>query len=273
MLQKGGTIRARSWKTRFLKSTIVRTMATGVLWGVYGEKDTLCCAFAVDGNERCTDINGAEIGLTDDTQIGVVDAAQLSEEALEAWRAFFWKKGTKAVVRQFEAPARYIPAEFIEDRYMGLTVSVGYARAATDYDPYSYDPEAYIDGNFIDVSAIAQDRHQDTGELLIEYVRVSRDMPDFDDMTDHQKRLLNRDLIRLDSVLHPEKKAAEIVATGSQAEVKSLTDTHLITPDNITQMLGVAIDKKNTDAVSYLLELKQEWLGDVNDPFAEFTLD
>ena len=273
MLQTGSSDAYSEWKATFMGSVILRRLSAGVLWGVYDKKDQLLQPFSVDMDGKCFGANEESIELKAGDLIGVVDAAQLSEEALVAWRTFFWKKGTKAIIRQFEAPARYVPAQYVEKRYMELTLGVGYARNVLGYDPYSDDAGAILEGSFISLFAIHQYKHQAEGELTVDEIKIRKSMPNFADMTDHQKRLLNRDLIRLDSVLHPEKKVAEIVATGSQAEVKSLTDTHLITPDNITQMLGVAIDKKNTDAVSYLLELKQEWLGDVNDPFAEFTLD
>jgi hypothetical protein len=273
MLQSGETMPAKQWKNRYVKSNMVRTLASGILWGVYEENDTLLRPFAVDANARCLDLNGAEICLADDDRIGVVDAAQLTDEDLEAWRVFFWKKGTKAVVRQFEAPARYVSSRFVPRRYMDLTFGMGYACNVLGYNPYS-DGDATIVGNYLRVIATPCERGL-VGEdkMKVYHAQIEKPLPAFSAMTDHQKRLFNRDLIRLDSVLHPQKKAEEAVASGSQEEIGILADMRLITPDNITQMLGIAMDKKNTDAVSYLMQLKQDWLGDVSDPFAEFTLD
>ena len=56
-------------------------------------------------------------------------------------------------------------------------------------------------------------------------------------------------------------------------QIKSFVDTHLITADNITDMLGLAIKHKCTEATAYLMQCKQDWIGEVQDHFAQFTLD
>ena len=37
--------------------------------------------------------------------------------------------------------------------------------------------------------------------------------------------------------------------------------------------LGLAIKHKRTEATAYLMQCKQDWIGEVQDPFAQFTLD
>ena len=154
--------------------------------------------------------------------------------------------------------------------YEELTVSVGYAFNALGMGSVDSSQFASIDCNYIDVAL-----HARWGDEVMEITDISfaQNIPAFDQMTDHQKRLWNRDIIRLDSILHPEKQVKEIVCAGDVAQIKSFVDTHLITADNITDMLGLAIKHKRTDATAYLMQCKQDWIGEVQDPFAEFTLD
>ena len=179
-------------------------------------------------------------------------------------------EGTKAVIRQFEMPGRYVTKELVAKRYEKLTVSVGYAFNALGMGSVESSQYANINCNYIDVALHARWGDDD---MEITSISFAKETPDFDQMTNHQKRLWNRDIIRLDSILHPEKRVKEIVISGDVEQVKSFVDTHLITPDNITDMLGLAIKHKRTETTAFLMQLNHEWLGDVQDPFAEFTLD
>ena len=270
MLYYGKSLSFADWKAQYLSSTILKTLAGGILWGIFDEKDTLLQPFCLAPDGRLTDASGDEVLPQDQDRISVVDASQLSPEALEAWRTLFWRKGTKAVIRQFEMPGRYVTKEFAKERYEGLTVSVGYAFNALGTESIESAQYASIDCNYIDVAL-----HARWGDEVMEITDISfaKNVPAFDQMTDHQKRLWNRDIIRLDSILHPEKQVEEIVCAGDVAQIKSFVDTHLITADNITDMLGLAIKHKRTDATAYLMQCKQDWIGEVQDPFAQFTLD
>lgn len=272
MLYEGKTQPYAAWKRVYTKSFIVRMMARGILWGVYAEGDELLVPFRIDPNGVPCDVNGAPVGIADTAMIGVVDAAQLTEDQLAAWRSVFWKeedggKAKKSIVRQFECPVRYVTGEHLENRYMGLTVTVGYASTVLGYNPYSREG-VVMDGNFIEVGLIPQKNSDDL--LEVDELRVQGAMPAYADMSCAMKRLFNRDLIRLDSVLHPEKKTAEIVSTGTQDEVVALVKTHMITADNVLQMINVAAGKAENAA--YLLQCRQEWLGDLVDPFQDFEL-
>ena len=109
--------------------------------------------------------------------------------------------------------------------------------------------------------------------MEISDISIDHAPPPYGQMTDHQKRLWNRDILRLDSVLHPEKRLEVIVARGDVGEIKLCVETHLITGDNITDMVGLVIQHKRTEATAYLMQLKQDWIGEVQDPFSQFTLD
>ena len=109
--------------------------------------------------------------------------------------------------------------------------------------------------------------------MEISKILFAKKIPAFDQMTDHQKRLWNRDVICLDSILHPEKHVEDVVSAGDMDQIKPFVNTHLITADNITDMLGLAIKHKRTEATAYLMQCKHDWIGDVRDPFARFTLD
>lgn len=270
LLYEGRPIEYTRWKSLFLGAVIPRTLASGILWGVYGKDDSLLQPFSLTSAGSFCDDNGTEITLKETDLIGVVDAAQLTPEALDAWRTLFWGKGVKAVVRQFEAPGRYVAPELAKSRYEGLTVSTGYAMNALGGESVDSSRVASIDGSFITVNLFTT-----WGDDLLKITDIClvQNIPAFDQMTDHQKRLWNRDIIRLDSILHPEKRVREIVISGDVEQVKSFVDTHLITPDNITDMLGLAIKHKRTEATAYLMQCKQDWIGEVQDPFAEFTLD
>lgn len=270
MLYSGSSMPYADWKAQYLSSVILKTLAGGILWGVFDGKDTLLQPFCLNADGRPADASGNEVLPQDSDHISVVDASQLSPEALEAWRALFWGKGTKAVVRQFELPGRYVTKELATKRYEKLTVSVGYAFNALEMGSVDSSQFASIDCNYIDVAL-----HARWGDEVMEISDISfaQNIPAFDQMTDHQKRLWNRDIIRLDSILHPEKQVEEIVCAGDVTQIKSFVDTHLITADNITDMLGLAIKHKRTETTAFLMQLKHEWLGDVQDPFAEFKLD
>lgn len=191
-------------------------------------------------------------------------------ESVDTWRTYFWRKGTKAVIRQFESPGRYVTPELAEVRYDGLTVPIGYAKNALNLQGFEGSRTADINGSFIHVAL-----HATWGEEDMEISDISIDHapPPYGQMTDHQKRLWNRDILRLDSVLHPEKRLEVIVARGDVGEIKLCVETHLITGDNITDMVGLVIQHKHTEATAYLMQLKQDWIGEVQDPFSQFTLD
>lgn len=270
MLYYGKSLSFADWKAQYLSSTILKTLAGGILWGVFDGKDALLQPFCLNVDGQLTDAFGNEVLPQDSDHISVVDASQLSPEALEAWRSLFWGKGTKTVIRQFETPGSYVTKELVAKRYEKLTVSVGYAFNALEMGSVESSQYASIDCNYIDVAL-----HARWGDEVMEISNISfaQNIPAFEQMTDHQKRLWNRDIIRLDSILHPEKQVEEIVCAGDVTQIKPFVDTHLITADNITDMLGLAIKHKRTEATAYLMQLKQDWLGNVQDPFAQFSLD
>lgn len=273
MLQTGRAFSFDEWKKQYMESAILRTLAGGILWGEYDEKDNLLRPFQVSPNGICMDAEGTEIRLNGDRLISVVDAAQLTPEALETWRGIFWGKKTKAAIRQFEAPAHYVLAEYVETRYMDLVISLGYARKVLGYNPYGDFGNPRIDCNFIHVFAAPTGSYHPESDLKVDTVKIGKKLPVFGKLPCHQKRLWNRDLVRLDSILHPEKKAADIVAEGNAEKVEQLVEMRMITPDNIARMINTAIDKQHAPITAYLMQLKEYWLGDLEDPFAEFSLD
>ena len=274
MLYDGYTVSVKTWEADFLSAKIARRLSTGILWGAYEGQDSLLYPFRVDLSGTAFGQDGEPVTIGQDSRIGVVDAAQLSPEALEAWRGYFWTDEMKSIVRQFEAPARYVPLNCVEDRYKGCSVPVGYAMSVVGYDPYreGYGNTVYTD-KYLNIRFWIEYKHQDWGELPVQEVHVSDELPDFDHMTDHQKRLWNRVLIRADSVFKPWKKVAAVVASGDTEQVRIMIDTSLITQDNIQDMINLATQRKQTEVTAMLLEQKHEWMGELTDPFAELKLD
>jgi hypothetical protein len=190
---------------------------------------------------------------------------------LEAWRSYFWGEHIKPAIRQFEAPAKYIPMECVEERYSHCEMPIGYATAALGYDCHEGIVALPMEGKYMSIYFTTVTRHQAFGSLKYWYteLKISKD---FDQLNDHEKRIWNRDIIHFDSVLHPEKQIEPLIQEGDIASIKSFVDTNLITPDNISDLTGFAIKEKRVEISAYLMELKKKWLGDLQDPFSAFTL-
>lgn len=267
MLYSGAAIPLSEWRGKFWSNTVVRTLSQSILWGVYGPNDTLCTPFCLDSNGTFMNVTGEPIHIANDDAIGVVDAAQLSSDEQRAWCTVFWGKGTTAVVRQFEAPGRYVTKDLAIKRYERLAVPVGYA---INVFGIKRNEIMQLTCNYLNVTLYAR---RDSDQMDVKKISFGRNIPVYEQMTDHQKRLWNRDIIRLDSLLHPQRQAEEIVCNGDVEQIKPLVDMYLITADNISDMLGFAIQNNRTEAIAYLMQLKQDWLGDVLDPFSQFELD
>jgi len=272
LLYSGKSLQASVWREKYLSNVILRTMSEGILWGVFDKEDNLQKALRIDAAGNTIDIDGSIIELDKSDLIGVVDAAQLPDDVLEKWRSVFWGEHIEATVRQFEAPARYYgtPKDAAR-RYENCTMTVGYAIAIGMYNPYSDDAGFCYSGAYISIQLFTEYRHQDSGELVNKGVDISLDK-NFSDLSDHEKRLWNRDIIHFDSVFHPEKKIEALIETGDVETIKALAETHLISPDNITDLVGLSVKLKQIAVSAYLLDLKNEWLGDLVDPFSEYKL-
>lgn len=154
-----------------------------------------------------------------------------------------------------------------------MKISVAQAARISAYDPYDEDSSSGIEGEYIRAEVVPDKWHTMEGDVTVDEVEVKKGLPEFSMMTDRQKRLWNQDLLYLDHVLHPERRTAEIIEKGAIEEVRAQVETHLITPDNITEMIGVSVKNGHTDVTAYLMQIKEDWLGELEDPFAKFSLD
>jgi len=272
MLQTGETLSMEVWKKRYLSNIVMRTLACSLLWGVYSDTDELLMPFRFTREGAFVDENDQSLELADSTLVSVVDGAQLSEEALEGWRKVFYAMGTRPVIRQFETPGRFVTPAYIQPRYENLTVSSNmmYHRFSTKRwgDESGWE---LVEGNLLSIEMGRTDGFGDVMAMIA--CSVCTGLPDFAKMTCRQKRLWNRDIIYMDALLHPERKVKTIVESGDTAQIQSMVDTRLITPDNVIELLNLAIEKERTEATALLLELRHQWLGDLMDPFQDLSLD
>ncbi len=271
MYYQGTSMKKDKWAEMFMASQISLRMAHGVLWGVFDKADTLKTAFCVQG-DKCCDINGEEISIRKDALIGVVDLAQLDPIARSAWRKYFSQDEIPQPVKQVWQPLCMISIKDAEKRYMGCHIESGILQGL-GWDIYAYEQDTCVHSDYIIAEVDYWSRHgsiSGSGKVTRVSVEIKHDI---DEMTDHEKRLWNQSVQKLDYYLHPEGKAEDAIRSGDVSQVREWVECGLISADNLSDMIKVSTDASKVEVTAYLLELSREMMpasdGDEDD---EWTL-
>lgn len=90
------------WQQFFLQNPVMFIYATKLLWGVYDDKGVLQYAFTCSEDTTLLDINSEEIGMEDDTAVGIVHPSQLEPSLLKQWQKIFFDLSIEPVFPQLD---------------------------------------------------------------------------------------------------------------------------------------------------------------------------
>ncbi len=256
MYYQGSSMKKVKWEELFMASQISLRMAHGVLWGVFDKDDNLKTAFCVQGN-KCCNVNGEEISVRKDALIGVVDLAQLEPIARGEWRKYFSQDEIPQPVKQVWQPLCLISIKDAKKRYMGCRIEPGTLQGM-GWDIYAEEQDTCVHSEYISAEVDYWSRHgsiHGSGNVTDVTVHINHDV---DEMTDHEKRLWNQSVQKLDYYLHPESKAEDAIRAGDVSQVREWVECGLISADNLSDMIKVSTDAEQVAVTAYLLELGRE---------------
>jgi len=264
MYYQGTSMKKSKWDEMYMSRQVSLRMAHGVLWGVFDKDDTLKTAFCVKGS-ACFDVDGNEISIPKSALIGVVDLAQLDPVDRAAWRKYFSQDEIPQPVKQVWQPLCMISIKDVEKRYKGCHIAEGTLQGL-GWEIYAEDgQDPSVHSEYITAEIDYWSRHgmiYGTGNVDKVTVHIDHDIAG---MTDHEKRLWNQSVQKLDYYLKPQSKAEDAIRSGDVSQVREWVEAGLISADNLTEMIEVSTAASQTVVTAYLLSLSQDLRAEDED--------